>query len=42
MSDVSPAVSTKVDPARLGTFKIGELKEEEQEAKDALTLPFEL
>ncbi|XP_058831415.1 elongator complex protein 5 isoform X2 [Topomyia yanbarensis] len=30
-----------IDPASLGTFKIGDLKKEEQEAKDSLTLPFE-
>lgn len=35
----STAVS--IDPASLGTFKIGDLKKEEQEAKEALTLPFE-
>ncbi|XP_058466839.1 elongator complex protein 5 [Malaya genurostris] len=30
-----------IDPASLGTFKIGDLKKEEQEAKDSLMLPFE-
>ncbi|XP_053683029.1 elongator complex protein 5 [Sabethes cyaneus] len=30
-----------IDPASLGTFKIGDLKKDEQEAKDSLTLPFE-
>lgn len=39
--EVAPAEPT-IDPASLGTFKIGDLKREEQEAKDALTLPFEL
>ncbi|XP_038116192.1 elongator complex protein 5 [Culex quinquefasciatus] len=38
--EVAPAEPT-IDPASLGTFKIGDLKREEQEAKDALTLPFE-
>ncbi|KXJ72633.1 hypothetical protein RP20_CCG017558 [Aedes albopictus] len=42
---VAAAVDTSsvasVDPASLGTFKIGHLKKEEQEAKEALTLPFE-
>lgn len=31
-----------IDPASLGTFKIGGLKLDEQEAKNSLTLPFEL
>lgn len=31
-----------IDPASLGTFKIGDLNKEEQQAKEALTLPFEL
>lgn len=33
--------SVAIDPASLGTFKIGDLKRDEQEAKDSLTLPFE-
>ncbi|KAL1380761.1 hypothetical protein pipiens_013951 [Culex pipiens pipiens] len=40
VKEVVPAEPT-IDPASLGTFKIGDLKREEQEAKDALTLPFE-
>ncbi|XP_055528239.1 elongator complex protein 5 [Wyeomyia smithii] len=35
------ANTTVIDPASLGTFKIGDLKQDEQEAKDSLTLPFE-
>lgn len=37
----SVAAQPGIDPASLGTFKIGDLAKEEQEAKNALTLPFE-
>ncbi|XP_055620369.1 elongator complex protein 5 [Toxorhynchites rutilus septentrionalis] len=37
----SETMKPTIDPASLGTFKIGDLRKEEQEAKDALTLPFE-
>ncbi|EAT40894.1 AAEL007406-PA [Aedes aegypti] len=47
-TDQSKGISTSldssvasIDPASLGSFKIGDLKKEEQEAKEALTLPFE-
>lgn len=36
------AEAPSIDPASLGTFKIGDLNEAEQQAKEALTLPFEL
>ncbi|XP_065082575.1 uncharacterized protein Elp5 [Ochlerotatus camptorhynchus] len=37
----SEVESPSIDPASLGTFKIGDLNKEEQQAKKALTLPFE-